>query len=59
MRHFNISVESVPVKDIFPKTLNDVGFDLRKKGNTISVFASLLLSIIYILNGRKVIAWIL
>lgn len=36
MRHFNISVESVPVKDIFPKTLNDVGFDLRKKGNTIS-----------------------
>ena len=37
MRHFNISVESVPVKDIFPKTLNDVGFDLRKKGNTIFV----------------------
>lgn len=27
--------------------------------NSNSVFASLLLSIIYILNGRKVIAWIL
>lgn len=27
--------------------------------NPASVFASLLLSIIYILNGRKVIAWIL
>lgn len=29
------------------------------EGFTASVFASLLLSIIYILNGRKVIAWIL
>lgn len=31
----------------------------RREGNTAGVFASLLLSIIYILNGRKVIAWIL
>ena len=29
------------------------------QGWAISVFASILLSIIYILNGRKVIAWIL
>lgn len=47
MRHFNISVESVPVKDIFPKTLNDVGFDLRKKGNTRLVFTTDYYSIFY------------
>ena len=30
-----------------------------RERRTMIVFASLLLSIIYILNGRKVIAWIL
>lgn len=25
-----------PIKDFFPKTLNDVGFDLRRKGITTS-----------------------
>lgn len=36
MRHFYISVEPViyPIKDISPKALNDVRFDLRRKGIT-------------------------
>lgn len=38
MRHFNISVPPVifPIKDFSRKTLNDVGFDLRRKGITTS-----------------------
>ena len=38
MRHFYISVEPViyPIKDISPKALNDVGFDLKRKGITTS-----------------------
>lgn len=37
MRHFYISVSPViicPIKDFSPKTLNDVGCDLRRKGIT-------------------------
>ena len=37
MRHFYISVSPViicPIKDFSPKTLNDVRFDLRRKGIT-------------------------
>ena len=42
----------------FGKVLSDIVMpDLET--SKIEVFASLLLSIIYILNGRKVIAWIL
>lgn len=38
MRHFNILVSPVifPIKDFSRKTLNDVGFDLRRKGITTS-----------------------
>lgn len=38
MHHFYISVEPViyPIKDISPKALNDVGFDLKRKGITTS-----------------------
>lgn len=38
MRHFNISDEPdiFPIKDFSPKTLNDVRFDLRRKGITTS-----------------------
>lgn len=37
MRYFNISdgPDIFLIKDFSPKTLNDVGFDLRRKGTTI------------------------
>lgn len=40
-------------------SIEELETDTTRGITTSSVFASLLLSIIYILNGRKVIAWIL
>ena len=36
-----------PIKDNIPKTLNDVGFDLRRKGITAIVFTTDYYSIFY------------
>ena len=41
------------------QTGDGVGNRDARQARAVTVFASLLLSIIYILNGRKVIAWIL
>ena len=35
------------IKDNIPKTLNDVGFDLRRKGITLKVFTTDYYSIFY------------
>ena len=46
-------------ESILTNTCHTVANGYRSQSTTVTVFASLLLSIIYILNGRKVIAWIL
>ena len=44
---------------LISQTGDGVGNRDARQARAVTVFASLLLSIIYILNGRKVIAWIL
>ena len=46
-------------KDFYAKTLNDVRFNFRWNVITITVSIISWLSVLYVLNGRKVTAWIL